>query len=258
MVYIHSNRIFEKVTDIGYCWLDNIQYTPLMNRFILYCFSKLWNISRHCSVCIWCCLFLSFSSIFLSLPSHCLFCPSYIYNRTWQRIISCIMKSSRPVIYTVAVYYSLLSLKTLNVNEAILCSVKVWVVGVSGSEMLSGHNADSYCCFLHGAWWKTAWYMLQIVKCMGVSKWLSNYCSLCTLMVVLYLYGYRFLCQGEKSFEVQTLLISPQSTICILLFKSHLHITWLFSDLHSKLKKFRSWKTRFYQCSGSDWLFLKW
>lgn len=92
-------------------------------------------------------VFPSLSCVFLSLPSHSLFfCPSFIYNRTWQGIISCIMKSSRPVIYTVTVYYSLLSLKTLNVNEATLCSAEVWVVAVSGSETLLGHNADSYCC----------------------------------------------------------------------------------------------------------------
>lgn len=38
------------------------------------------------------------------------FCSSFIYNWTWQKIINCIMKSSRPVMYTISVYYRCLAL----------------------------------------------------------------------------------------------------------------------------------------------------
>ena len=95
----------------------------------------LQHFSTHFSVCVWCRLHLLLSSVCLSLPSHSFFLPSFIYNRTWQGIISCIMKSSRPVIHTVTLHYGLLSLKTLNVNEATLWSVKVWVVVVTSMAL---------------------------------------------------------------------------------------------------------------------------
>lgn len=122
-------------------------------------------------------LCLSFVSSRLCPPTLFL-CPSFIFNRTWQGIISCIMKSSRPVIYTVTVYYSLLSLKTLTVNEAILWSFKVRVEGISISEMLLDWNTDSNCCCLESDE-KAVWYMQQ---CAGSWKWFNNYCPLCRLM----------------------------------------------------------------------------
>lgn len=114
-------------------------------------------------------LSFSLSCVFLSLPSHSLFfCPLFIYNRTWQGIISCIMNSDTPVIYTVTVYYNLLSLKTLNVNYVLLKSC-------GGRKVVQKHRQSLLLPSRHVM-------LSSLIQAATVKCNKSNYCRFCMLM----------------------------------------------------------------------------